>query len=95
MRAENGRLNNGLGDTRTPRCVPEQRADARGERANPSRFGTNGFDPLWHGPRLRAPFVAQVLGQMLAGEAKDAPSGLEVYRRGGIVVRGHLLDGEA
>jgi hypothetical protein len=94
-RVENGRLNSGLADARTPLRAVERRADAPGERANPSRFETNGFDPLWHGPRLRAPFVAQVLGQMLAGEAKGAPSGFEMYRRGGVVVRGRLLDGEA
>lgn len=40
----------------------------------PSRHGTEGFDPYWHGPRLRPAFVAQVLGQVFPGPAEAVPS---------------------
>ena len=37
-------------------------------RARSSRFETIDGEPLWYGPRLRPAFVAQVLGQVFAGE---------------------------
>ncbi len=42
----------------------ERRPNAR--RSHVSRSGTDDYAPLWHGPRLRPAFVAQVLGQVLA-----------------------------
>lgn len=46
---------------------PERR-ERRGpftDRRAVSRHGTGGAAPLWYGPRLRAPFVAQIIGQVL------------------------------
>ena len=36
-------------------------------QAHASRFDTDESASLWNGPRLRAAFVAQVLGQVFAG----------------------------
>lgn len=37
--------------------------------------------PVWHGPRLRAAFVAQVLGQMMHDEKKTALSPAAAYHK--------------
>jgi hypothetical protein len=58
-------------------------------RARSSRFETTDSEPLWYGPRLRPAFVAQVLGQIFAGE--NPQSQPAVYRHEG-VPSGLLLD---
>jgi hypothetical protein len=35
--------------------------------------GTKTRDPFWDGPRLSSAFVAQLLGQVMAGERNTAP----------------------
>lgn len=54
--------------------------DAQLRNANLSRFETIESAPLWHGPRLRAAFVAQILGQALENEVapRSAKAGYEV-----------------
>ena len=58
-------------------------ADARDPRAaqrGVSRSETDERAPLWHGPRLRPAFVAQVLGQVLTPDgARDARSVFAAY----------------
>jgi hypothetical protein len=45
-----------------------------------SRNGTDRRTPLWDGPRWRAPFVAQVLGQLLqTGDEDHTRSALAAY----------------
>jgi hypothetical protein len=69
--------------------------DASGERRQASHSGTDWRGPNWNGPRLQAAFVAQVLGQVLAPEARDPRLALAAYQ--GNDVRGmqrRLLDSE-
>src|SRR5262245_24084529 len=41
-----------------------------------SQYETDASEPLWNGPKLRAPFVAQLLGQLLEGaETRSAQPG--------------------
>lgn len=47
------------------RPEPRERRAAHADRRAVSRDGTGKTAPLWHGPRLRAPFVAQIIGQVL------------------------------
>lgn len=47
-----------------------------------SRSGTNDV-PNWHGNPLYSPFVAQILGQILAKDAPDAVTAYAAYRRFG------------
>jgi hypothetical protein len=54
-------------------CTPCERCEA-------SRSGTTADASFWDGPRLKAEFVAQVLGQALAADAPQA-SAAAAYRR--------------
>ena len=47
---------------------PRERRTPRPDRRAMSRAGTFETAPLWYGPRLRAPFVAQIIGQVLGAE---------------------------
>jgi hypothetical protein len=74
-----------------PRCSNglhgERRGEDRNARANSepisagtlSRSETFVVAPVWHGPRLRAAFVAQILGQALQDdhERASAPAGYQ------------------
>jgi hypothetical protein len=57
--------------------------DARGQqykrRRGDSQSGTTHDEPFWNGPRLRAPFAAQVIGQVTGDDAPDARSALASY----------------
>lgn len=44
-----------------------------------SQIGTASRTPLWNGPRFTAPFVAQVLGQIMPEGTSAAPSALAAY----------------
>jgi hypothetical protein len=55
------------------------RTGSRDRRRSSSQNGTRGDVPFWNGPRLRAPFVAQILGQMTGADAPDARSALASY----------------
>lgn len=61
---------------------PDDERRSAGRRAqdarNVSRFDTASSEPLWNGPRLRAAFVAQVIGQLL--EERPVPAHA-AYRR--------------
>ena len=59
-------------------------------QAHESRFDTEDGAPLWNGPRLRAAFVAQVLGQVFASAESQTPQPAS-YRRAQIPT-GLLLD---
>lgn len=66
------------------------RDDARGTRNRESSAArelsqseTDAYAPLWHGPRLRPAFVAQVLGQVMTPEPRrDARSVFAAYEDG-------------
>jgi hypothetical protein len=68
-------------DSHTFRSVPR--------RALP-QYDTTDAAPLWNGPRLRAPFVAQVIGQVTGSPAPDARSALTAYAGARLKAR-HLL----
>lgn len=49
----------------------------------------------WRGPHLSSPFVAQLLGQVLAGDGADSLSAHAAYRKAHrAVATGMLLDGK-
>jgi hypothetical protein len=52
-----------------------------------SHSGTDGVEPLWSGPPLRGPFVAQLLGQLLASGRVDPRAVARAY--------GNRLNGRA
>jgi hypothetical protein len=51
-----------------------------------------GYEPDWNGPRLTAPFAAQVLGQVLPQDGSDQRSALSAYRADAQVLRALLCD---
>jgi hypothetical protein len=54
-----------------------------GDRLSPRAVSRSGTDdaPRWHGPRLSAPFAAQILGQVLPNSGPDAASARAAYRK--------------
>jgi hypothetical protein len=72
-KALDSRQNRGSRDSSGDR----RRGDRRG--CDPSRNDTTGDASFWNGPRLRAPFVAQVIGQATGGQAPDTRSALTSY----------------
>ena len=69
-------LHNGQG----PEEEPRQSEPRHLPREALSRSGTAAA-PRWNGSRWSAPFVAQVLGQVLAQQAPDAASARAAYAR--------------
>jgi hypothetical protein len=60
---------------------PRNRRTSAPDRRDMFRNGTE-TAPLWYGPRLRAPFVAQFIGQVLIEEEPvRAPGG---YKKSGV-----------
>lgn len=59
-----------------------------------SRFGTQSA-PRWNGPRLTAPFVAQVLGQVLIPKTPDAAAAQAAYAGKPLFAEGSLVDASA
>ena len=57
----------------------DARKGARDRRRGASRNDTTADASFWNGPRLRAPFVAQVIGQVIGENAPDAQSALASY----------------
>ncbi|MDE2133525.1 MAG: hypothetical protein KGM97_08010 [Alphaproteobacteria bacterium] len=55
------------------------------------QFGTDNHASFWNGPRLRAAFVAQVLGQAMSGCGAREPSAQTAYR-GPAVRLARILD---
>ena len=76
----------------------EQRDGGGAERSHDRRagrrhsdachFGTQSREPLWHGPRLKPTFVAQVLGQVMM--EPSAPRG--AYPHSAQIACGAFLD---
>jgi len=75
----------------------EEPREKAGEPALPhrvSRSGTNDA-PRWHGPRLSAPFAAQILGQVLPNSGPDPLWARAAYRKAPVrVPTGICLDSE-
>ena len=63
-------------------------------RKESSRFGTYSASP-WNGPRLTAPFVAQVLGQVLIPKTPDTDSARAAYAGKPLFAEGVLVDASA
>jgi hypothetical protein len=61
--------------------TPDERRTSTGDRRDLSQRETVRSAPLWYGPRLRAPFVAQVLGQVLGTTGNAVGPG---YREDGV-----------
>jgi hypothetical protein len=57
-----------------------------------SQIETASYEPDWNGPRLTAPFVAQVLGQVLPQNNEDGRLALSAYRGDAQVFRARLCD---
>ena len=71
--------------------APEDRSGPRDRRKRSSQNGTKDDVPFWSGPRLRAPFVAQVIAQVTDGEARpDTRSALASYAH--VEGQGFFLD---
>ena len=49
------------------------------DRRRSSRRGTDRDVPFWDGPRLRAPFVTQVIAQVIGDTAPDTLSAMSAY----------------
>ncbi|HEY4125657.1 MAG TPA: hypothetical protein VGM36_13650 [Rhizomicrobium sp.] len=62
------------GEYRGEQPLRDRRAPQADRRAV-SRTGTFETAPLWYGPRLRAPFVAQIIGQVLGHAEAAAQTG--------------------
>jgi hypothetical protein len=57
-----------------------------------SQIETASYEPDWNGPRLTAPFVAQVLGQVLTQDSDENRSALSAYRGEAKIFRALLCD---
>jgi hypothetical protein len=57
-----------------------------------SQIETASYEPDWNGPRLMAPFVAQVLGQVSAQDGGETRSALSAYRGEAKIFRALLCD---
>lgn len=81
-------------DSRHDRRRGDQREERRGlhdRRRRSSHNDTKDDASFWNGPRLRAPFVAQVIGQVTDDDAKpDARSALASYAQ--VKLRNLFLD---
>ena len=83
-------LHNDMGDGQEPRKHAGQQTPPR----SLSHSGTDGA-PRWHGPRLSAPFAAQILGQVLPNSGPDAVSARAAYRKApAYLPAGFCLDDE-
>jgi len=61
--------------------------EARSRFAHLSQNGTSENAPLWHGPRLCAAFVAQVLGQVMGTAAPSQAGACAAYGKGRGIAR--------
>ncbi len=79
VRVEKASAGSGLHDNAT---AYEERRGASAERALPQNVSHSETKdaPRWYGPRLTAPFVAQVLGQVLPRSSTDAYVASAAYK---------------
>jgi len=81
---------NGLQNGPATQGGPRQERQPRTSQNSVSQFETPAGSH-WHGPRLSAPFVAQVLGQVLPPDAPNAASAHAAYAGNGFAHRGALV----
>jgi hypothetical protein len=79
LRVEKPNKTNDSANGRRREDERDPRSGLRDRRRSLSRNETTQNAPFWNGPRLRAPFVAQIIGQMTGGNAPDAQSALACY----------------
>ena len=85
---------NGLHGDKPPHPEPPGGGFRRIGAEKASRFDT-GAAPGWHGPRLRAPFVAQVLAQVLFTPEPDVAAARAAYGGSPNIPSGILCDRSA
>jgi hypothetical protein len=61
-------------------------------RSRLSQIETARYEPDWNGPRLTAPFVAQVLGQVLSQNSESRRSAAAAYCGEAQIFRARLCD---
>ena len=85
-RIEKPSAGSGLHDGAT---TNEERHGASAQRALPPRLSHSDTEdaPRWYGSRLTAPFVAQVLGQVLPRSGPDAHSASAAYKSAPALLR--------
>ncbi|HTW33732.1 MAG TPA: hypothetical protein VMD53_03865 [Rhizomicrobium sp.] len=94
-RIEKPSAGSGLHDGATTREERKQASSQGALRRGLSRSETEDA-PRWYGPRLTAPFVAQILGQVLPQSGPDAQSANAAYRSGpALFPAGVCFDSEA
>lgn len=76
---------NGLHNRSTAGERRREPSDDRISQQSLTRSGTESA-PRWHGPRLSAPFVAQILGQVLPQSGPDALSARAAYGHAGALL---------
>jgi hypothetical protein len=83
------RLDHGADDTRAsepPKIAPP-------EPVQSSRYETGSDGPFWNGPRLRAAFAAQVLGQVFEARPEERRrAALTAYQAQNRAVRASVVD---
>lgn len=72
-RVENARQTSVLYDRSAQRDSEDDTCHLRMPVTGPSQSDTGDCVPLWHGPRLRPAFVAQILGQVLTHASRCDP----------------------
>jgi hypothetical protein len=79
LRVEKPNETQGSGSNRRRGDAKDPRDGLRDRRRKSSQNGTPNDASFWDGPRLRAPFVAQIIGQVIGDNAPDARSALASY----------------
>ena len=80
VRVEKASASNGLHNGQAPEDEHRQSEAREASRPVLSHSGT-ATAPRWNAPRWSAPFVAQILGQVLARPAPDTASARAAYAR--------------
>src|ERR1700744_1318105 len=78
-RVEKANASNAPHGERRSNDVPAVALSPLRSHARLSQIETARYEPDWNGPRLTAPFVAQVLGQVLAQDGDAKRSALSAY----------------
>jgi hypothetical protein len=79
LRVEKPSKTQGSSHNRQRDDAKDSRALVHDRRCQSSQNGTRDDASFWNGPRLRAPFVAQVIGQVIGENAPDSRSALASY----------------
>jgi hypothetical protein len=92
-RVEKASESSGLQDDTPTDEERRENASRRPHEPRLSHSGTGGAS-RWNGPKWSAPFVAQILGQVLTHHAPDTASARAAYARRTVVATGIGIDRE-